>query len=280
MANLNSTLGPISGTAGNLTFRQMHGKTVMSQRRSKSNKKPTFGMAIQQARFGMMSQVFQALNACGNGKAMTHAFPDRDSSISNFNEFMRRNLASPSVKAVAVTKQMNVDSFFVPAPYVVSRGSLTVPQAFINLYSSGKITLTGSLTLTTLGDLSTELVNNYGFSDMDVLTIFSMSWSTPTVSAKVVSYQMIVNTKSTDALPSFVSSAGVFTVGNATKTSIAVVRGRKSADGYMASNAQFSDEMISDTSYTTYVGAAAETAAAESYGYATDPYLQDTDPLH
>lgn len=280
MANLNSTLGPISGTAGNLTFRQVNGKTVMSQRRTSGNSKPTFGMSVQQARFGMMSQVYQALNACGNGKAMTHAFPDRAANVSNYNEFMRRNLASEDVKAIAVTKQMNVDNFIVPAPYVVSRGSLTVPQAFINLYSAGKITLTGTHNFTTLGELSAELVANYGFAEMDVLTIFSLNWTTADVTAKISSFQMIVNSASTDALPSFVSAAGVFTVGNATKNSIAVVRGRKSVEGFKASNAQFGTEMLSDTAYTTHVGAAAENTAAESYGYVTDPYLQDTNPLH
>lgn len=282
MANIDSVaLGKASGTIGNITFRQVGGKTIASQRRVKNTKAPTYKAALQQSRFALMVQVFQALNACGNGKAMTHAYPERPQNQSNYNAFMKANLAAPEVKALALTKSAITDNFIVPAPYVVSRGSLTSPDALINLASAGKITLPGSLTFTTMGDFSKELVNNWGFQNGDVVTIFSMNWTNdPTVSAKINTNQFIIDTESTGALPQFVTSSGVISVGNATNSSFALVRGRATAEGYMASNARFGSEMLQSTAYTTYVGDTAESKAAESYGYRTDPYLQDSDPLH
>lgn len=282
MANIDSVaLGKAQGTIGNITFRQVNGKTVASQRRAKSSKAPSYKAALQQARFGLMVQVFQALNACGNGKAMTHAFPERSRNLSNFNAFMKANLASPEVKALALTKEQITDNLVIPAPYIVSRGSLTAPEALIALVSGGKITLTGTHNFTTMGDFSTELVANWGFMNGDVVTIFSMNWTSDvTKGAKINTNQFIVDTASTGALPAFVTSAGVITVGNATNSSFAIVRGRATTEGYMASSARFGTEMLQSTAYTTYTGASSEQKAAESYGYVSDPYLQDSDPLH
>lgn len=282
MANIDSVaLGNASGTIGNITFRRVGGRVIASQRRSKSTTPPTFKGALQQVRFALAVQVFQALNACGNGKAMTHAFPERPANQSNFNAFLKANLAAPEVKALALDKSMITDNFVVPAPYVVSRGTLAVPQALIDLATGGKITLPGTHNFTTMGDFSAELVANWGFQDKDVVTIFSMKWtSDATQSAFISTNQFIIDVASTGALPSYVTSAGVITVGNATNSSFAIVRGRATSEGYMASNARFGTEMLQSTAYTTYVGATAEQKAAESYGYRTDPYLQDTDPLH
>lgn len=280
MAELQSTLGPLSGTIGNITLRRRNGKTIAAQKRGKATKPPTFGTALQRVRFGHMASVFSALNNCANGKAMHHAFPNRPDGSSNFNEFMSRNLSRSEVKAIAVTKTMNSDNFIVPAPFIVSKGSLTPPTDFINLFASGKITLTGTHNFTTLGDLSATLISDYGFKDGDIITFFVLTWeATGTSSAKFHSLQMIVKANSTDALPDFVSAAGVFTLGNAT-SSVAVVRGRNSAEGYEVSDAQFGNQMLTATVYTTYTGNTAETAAAESMGYVGDPYLQDSDPLH
>lgn len=155
----------------------------------------------------------------------------------------------------------------------MSQGSLTAPEALMATFANGAFTMAGSNNFTNVGELCAALIANYGFEDGDVATFIVQQWNEG--GAKFSSEQIVINSASTESLPSWITSAGVITAGNAiANTEGIIIRGRNSENGYLVSPAQFGDGMTTSTPYTLYTGTTAMEEAVESYGYRTDPYLQ------
>ena len=273
MAIINAVgIGKAKGSMGNITYKVRKGNTVGSQKVSKGQQK--IGTYRQVARRIMMSNMvtaYQRFNAIGDGNGMAHSFPLRTKG-NDFNGFIAENMGVPEVAAVVLPKGQG--SILIPAPFIVSRGNLAAPVDFQATYAAGKYTMSGSNNFANMGAISTALIENYGFQQGDTVTIIAMNWGSSALqSATVRGYQFIVDTNSVEALPTWITAAGVFNVANATNSDAVVIRGRKD-EGWDVSDAQFSDATMSSAAYTAYTGTPAIMNAIDSWGYRAEPYLQ------
>lgn len=273
MAIINAVgIGKAKGSMGNITYKVRKGNTVGSQKVSKGQQK--IGTYRQVARRIMMSNMvtaYQRFNAIGDGNGMAHSFPLRTKG-NDFNGFIAENMGVPEVAAVVLPKGQG--SILIPAPFIVSRGNLAAPVDFQATYAAGKYTMSGSNNFAKMGEISTALIENYGFQQGDTVTIIAMNWGSSALqSATVRGYQFIVDTNSVEALPTWITAAGVFNVANATNSDAVVIRGRKD-EGWDVSDAQFSDATMSSAAYTAYTGTPAIMNAIDSWGYRAEPYLQ------
>lgn len=278
MAKFNSiALGKSSGSLGNVTLRRVNGENIASQKISKGTQKVgTHSQVLRRARFTNLVTAYQLLNALGNGKGMSQSFPLRPTNQSNFNAFMKANMGVTDVADILLTKEKADARYCVPAPFIVSVGTLDAPTALMATYNAGTYVMAGSNNFANVGEFSAAMVANYGFLQGDVVTFIGQSWTE--AGAKFGANQIVIDTTSTESLPSWITAAGVITAGNPTNNESVIIRGRNENGTMLVSSAQFGDSMTASTPYTTYTGATAEQAAADSYGYRTDPYLQDVNP--
>lgn len=274
MGKTNSiALGKTSGSLGNVTFRiGKSGEVITSQKISKGTQKVgTYNQVGRRVILNNIVKAFQRLNACGDGRGMHHSFPLRPRG-NDFNGFVAENMAKAEVAAVMVPK--NLGNILVPAPFIVSRGSLRAPTELQATLTNGTFVMSGTNNFTNIGELSNALINNYYFSDGDIVTFFGMAFGSVSQSAFMTSRQIVLDTTSTDALPSWITAAGVITACAASNADAVIVRGRKTETGWNVSDAEFSDACMSSASYAEYTGATAELIAVNSWGYKSEPYLQ------
>lgn len=274
MGKTNSiALGKTSGSVGNVTFRRgKNGEVITSQKISKGTQ--LVGTQKQVGRRVILTNMvtaYQRLNATGDGKGMHHAFPLLTRG-NNFNGFVAQNMAKPSVAAVCVPK--NMGNILVPAPFIISRGNLRAPAELQATFTAGTFVMAGTNNFANMGDLSNALINNYGFSEGDTVTFFAMTYGSAMQSATISSKQIFISSESTEALPSWISAQGVFTVTTASNSDAVIVRGRKSETGWAVSDAEFSDDCMTSEAYLAYTGHTAELTAIESWGYKSEPHLQ------
>lgn len=273
MAKINSVaIGKAKGSIGNVTYKVTKGETIASQKVSKGTQK--IGTYRQVARRILLSNIvtaYQRLNAIGDGRGMHHSFPLRPTG-NDFNGFTAENLNKPSVAAVCTPK--GIGNILIPAPFVVSRGSLAAPTELQATFSDGAYSL-GSGTYADMGDVSAKLISDFGFRQGDTVTIFSMSWGQSAQQSAIIrGYQFHVDSDSSDPLPSFISTEGAITVAPAGNSDAVIVRGRKDDNGYNVSDAEFSDACMSSAAYIAYTGATAQLNAIDSWGFKSEPYLQ------
>lgn len=292
MAIVNAVIvGRSRGSVGNVTLRVAGGETIMSQKVTKGGRIGTYNQVLRRVRWANLVAAYRALNAQGNGNAMSQSFPSRAPRVSNFNMFMRANLAAPSVAAVSLAKSDVGAGFVAPAPFIVSRGTLPTPTYHPALDEDGGISV-GRLMSNTVGALSRWLVNNFGVSDGDTLTFIDMNWPEGGVTAgagvKFITSQIVINTSSNESVegldcveitpgtggapPSLKLIIGNNVGGNAYVTIV----GRPSAEGYLVSSAQFAEADLANSGYDTYSSDNQRAVAIASYGFKLDPYLQQS----
>ena len=273
MAIINAVgIGKAKGSMGNITYKTRQGQTVGSQKVSKGQQKVgTYRQVARRVILSNMVTAYQRFNAIGDGAGMHHSFPLRERG-NDFNGFVAENMAKATVAAIATPK--NLGNVLIPAPFIMSRGNLAKPEVLQATFAAGAFTVPGTNNFPNMGALSVALTS-LGFQDGDTVTFVSLNWSDNTmISAKVMGFQIIVDTTSTEALPSFITAQGVITVGNPTNSDAVIIRGRKGESGWDVSDAEFSDETMNSASYIAYTGLPAKANAVESWGYRAEPYLQ------
>lgn len=277
MAKFDSiALGKSTGSLGNVTLRHVNGENIASQKISKGTQKVgTRAQVLRRCRLSNLVTAYQKLNALGDGNGMAQSFPNRPRFQSNFNAFVKANMGVSDVADIVLPKDKADERLLVPAPFIVSQGTLEAPTALMATYTAGTYVMAGSNNFANVGELSAALINEYGFVDGDVVTFLTQKWST---FAFFTLKKLVIDSTSTDALPSWISAAGVFTVGAVAQSESVIIRGRNEGGNMLVSPAQFGDSMTASAPYTTYTGVTAELAAADSYGYRTDPYLQSVNP--
>lgn len=278
MAKINSVvIGKGRGSIGNVTLRVQKGQTIASQKvESKTGQVGTFNQVWRRVHWANLVNAYKALNSIG-GKSMAVAFPNRDPKESSYNAFIRKNAAISAVFAVFLDKPAAESGFVCPAPFMFSEGDLKAPATLQATYEDGTFTLTGASSLSTMGAVSQILINTFGCEEGDTLTLVAMAWST-TEGAKFFERQILVDSTSTDSLPSWITAAGVISMGipssmEESSEGIAV-RGRSENGVYRISSAQFGDSMTTTTPYLTWTSAANKIDAMKTYGYRDNPYLQ------
>jgi hypothetical protein len=263
----------------------------MSQKVTKGGRIGTYNQVLRRVRWANLVAAYRALNAQGNGNAMSQSFPSRAPRVSNFNMFMRANLAAPSVAAVSLAKSDVGAGFVAPAPFIVSRGTLPAPTYHPALDEDGGISV-GVLSANTIGALSTWLINRFGVSDGDTLTFVDMNWPEGGVTAgagvKFITSQIVINTSSNESLNGLdwieitpgtggaPSSQKMVIGNNVGGNAYVTIVGRPSAEGYLVSSAQFAEADLANSGYDTYSSDNQRAVAVASYGFKLDPYLQQS----
>ena len=155
MATFNGLLKKMEGSIGDLTFKQVNGQTVVSQKITAISNPRTEAQMRTRTRFTNIVQMYRGIRPLLN-----NGFENRPAGCSDYNMFVCINMQKP---AVYLTKQQRAGGACVAAPYQITQGSL--PS--IVLSGSGNATKTdiyvGSLTLggtTTVGQFSQAVVNN------------------------------------------------------------------------------------------------------------------------
>ena len=281
------------GSIGDVTVRTIAGRVIASQKVPKKTGLSTLAQVMHQVKLANIVRAFSELNLTApNGKGMYQSFPDRPTTLSNYNMFVKYNFADVDVAAVSQSKEEAAADLLVPAPFIVTRGTLASIEAqFIvhqeddgdPAYIETPITSLTPGPTVTLGDFYTALADFIDLRQGDTLTLFIMSYKpTGAPATKMFALQFIIDFDSTDSLPLFiekVSSHVVINVNDALGISgfnidIAPVLGRNTANGYAVSNSQFTDDCLSSASYLAHSGDAKAMDAAASYGYKEDPFLQ------
>lgn len=295
MAIVNAVIvGRSRGSVGNVTLRVAGGETIMSQKVTKGGRIGTYNQVLRRVRWANLVAAYRALNAQGNGNAMSQSFPARSPRVSNFNMFMRANLAAPSVAAVSLAKSDVGAGFIAPAPFIISRGTLPTPSYHPELDADGSFTVPDVATASAfnIGSLSRRLITLFGVSDGDTLTFVAMNWPNGGVHAgagvKFITSQIVINTASSESVPEWIEevpgtgggpvSAKMVIGNNMGGNAYVTIVGRPSAEGYLVSSAQFAeaDLVDSDSGYDTYSSDNQRAIAVASYGFKLDPYLQQS----
>lgn len=293
MAIVNAVIvGRSRGSVGNVTLRVAGGETIMSQKVTKGGRIGTYSQVLRRVRWANLVAAYRALNAEGNGNAMSQSFPARPARVSNFNMFMKANLAVPSVAAVSLSKSEVGAGFVAPAPFIVSRGTLPTPSYHPALDEDGSFTVPNVAASSSfnIGSLSRRLINLFGVSEGDTLTFVVMNWPeggvTSGAGVKFITSQIVINTSSTETVPNWIDvvpgtgggpvSAKMVIGNNVGGNAYVVIVGRPSAEGYLVSSAQFAVDDLTGSGYDNYSSDQQRAIAIASYGFKLDPYLQQS----
>lgn len=280
------------GSIGDVTVRTIAGRVIASQKVPKKTGLSTLAQVMHQVKLSNIVRAFSELNLTApNGKGMYQSFPDRPTTLSNYNMFVKYNFAVPEVAAVSQSKEEAAADLLVPAPFIVTRGNLASIEAQFTVTQETESSdgyIVTPLTLqpgpqATMADFYEKLAEFIDLRQGDTLTLFIMSYKpTGAPATKMFALQFIVDFVSTDALPNFMETVSghlAINVNDALGISgfnidIAPVLGRNTANGYAVSNSQFTNNCLTSASYLAHSGDAKGMEAAASYGYKEDPFLQ------
>ncbi len=170
MAIFTGIVSKLIGSAGALTFRKSGGKTVVSEKVTRTANRRTPRQQRVRMRWANMVRMYKCVH-----QALTDCFETRPAGLSEFNMFNRVN---SSMLPVYMTRSEVAGGGCVAAPYQVSQGSL--PSVGITLAGTSAVTdiALGALQIdanTTVAALSNAIVrNNPDFNYGDSITFVSV----------------------------------------------------------------------------------------------------------
>ncbi|MCI7579810.1 MAG: DUF6266 family protein [Prevotella sp.] len=163
MATLEGILKKLKGSAGSLTFKQVNGQTVVSEKATTVKNTRTSGQQRQRTKWGNVVQMYKGIMPLING-----GFEQKALRCSDFQMFMKVNMPNADIY---LTKQEVAGGGCVAAPYQITQGSLpsiVTSGSGDNVRTDIKL---GELTIdaeTTVKDFSIAVVNNnadYDYGD-------------------------------------------------------------------------------------------------------------------
>ena len=168
MAILNGIISKLNGSAGNLTFKQLGGKTVVSEKISSTTDAKTLPQQKQRMKWANVVRMYKVLR-----DYMKLAFGGSTNGRNDYAKFVSTNLA---LAPVYLTKQEVNAGACIVAPYAITQGVLRS----ISVAGKGNQAVTsialGALTITantTIAQFSNAVVtNNREFNYGDQITFF------------------------------------------------------------------------------------------------------------
>ena len=168
MAILKGIISKLNGSAGNLTFKQLGGKTVVSEKISSTTNAKTLPQQKQRMKWANVVRMYKVLR-----DYMKLAFGGSTNGRNDYAKFVSTNLA---LAPVYLTKQEVNAGACIVAPYAITQGVLKS----ISVAGKGNQAVTsialGSLTITadtTIAQFSNAVVtNNREFNYGDQITFF------------------------------------------------------------------------------------------------------------
>ena len=163
MAILNGILKKLNGSAGSLTFKQVNGQTVVSEKATVVKNTRTPAQQRQRTKWGNVVQMYKGICPLIN-----YGYESKPAGCSDYNMFMKANM---KITDIYLTRQEVAGGGCIAAPYQITQGSL--PSIVIS--GEGDAARTdislGELTIdenTTVKDFSMAVVNNnadYDYGD-------------------------------------------------------------------------------------------------------------------
>ena len=163
MAILNGILKKLNGSAGSLTFKQVNGQTVVSEKPSTVRNSRTPSQQRQRTKWGNVVQMYKGICPLIN-----YGFESKPVGCSDYNMFMKTNM---KLTDIYLTREEVAGGGCIAAPYQLTRGSL---PAIVVTGSADKARTDiklGSLKIdasTTVKDFSAAVVTNnpdYDYGD-------------------------------------------------------------------------------------------------------------------
>lgn len=194
------------GSVGAVTYRRVGGETIVSQKvPPKQSWLPTWALMYRRMLWPNLVALFRLFNVVG----WHPSFMGKAPRVSDFNEFMRRNITNDATR-VFLTKPTADAGGAVVAPVMVSRGDLptinfTLDDEAFQLVSSlnvGGLVIGNSTQVSTFSEAIVE--NNPGFNYGDQLTVviaqqqFDNGDTNPRV--KVTTGKVVLDAESIDLL--------------------------------------------------------------------------------
>ena len=116
MATLEGILKKLKGSAGSLTFKQVNGQTVVSEKATTVKNTRTSGQQRQRTKWGNVVQMYKGIMPLING-----GFEQKPTRCSDYQMFMKVNMPNANIY---LTKQEVAGGSCIAAPYQITQGTL------------------------------------------------------------------------------------------------------------------------------------------------------------
>ena len=117
MATLEGILKKLKGSAGSLTFKQVNGQTVVSEKATTVKNTRTSGQQRQRTKWGNVVQMYKGIMPLING-----GFEQKPTRCSDYQMFMKVNMPNANIY---LTKQEVAGGSCIAAPYQITQGTLS-----------------------------------------------------------------------------------------------------------------------------------------------------------
>ena len=280
MAKFSGLLRKQVGSIGDLTFKQVNGMTIVSEKITQMTNPRSDGQMRVRTRWNNIVAMYKGIRP-----KLKKGFESKPAGLSDFNMFMKMNMQK---EPVYLTKQNVAGGACVAAPYQITQGSLPAivttgtGQSVSTDISLGVTTISAS---TTVADFAQAVVaNNPTYQYGDQITFFlvrqyvNAETSVPYVA--VSSSKVVLDAADTTPLwdivqrNGFSSADGVLAhTGNDGDCCFCWVHSRKINGKLLIS----SQTLVSaNTKLAEYQGELAYNLARSSYGMSEDVYLSPT----
>ena len=277
MAKFTGLLRKQVGSVGDLTFKQVNGMTIVSEKITQMTNPRSDGQMRVRTRWNNIVANYKAIRP-----KLKKGFETKAAGLSDFNMFMKMNMQK---EPVYLTKQSVAGGACVAAPYQITQGSL---PAIVTIGSGQNVTTDISLgsdgitSNTTVAQFAQAVVNNnptYQYGDQITFFLVRQYVNAETSVPYVVvsSSKVVLDAADTTPLWSIVQRNGFTTQdgclghsGNDGDCCYCWVHSRKTGGKLLIS----SQTLVSaNTKLAEYQGELAYNLARSSYGMSEDVYL-------
>ena len=163
MAILNGIIKKLNGSAGSLTFKQVNGQTVVSEKITAVKKSNTPMQMRQRTKWGNVVQMYKGICPLIN-----YGFEAKPAGYSDYNMFMKANM---KLTDIYLTRQEVAGGACIAAPYQLTQGSLPSIVVVGKGENAKTDIFLGDLVIdenTTVKDFAQAVVNNnadYDYGD-------------------------------------------------------------------------------------------------------------------
>ena len=163
MAILNGILKKLNGSAGSLTFKQVNGQTVVSEKATVVKNSKTPAQQRQRTKWGNVVQMYKGICPLIN-----YGFEAKPAGYSDYNMFMKANM---KLTDIYLTRQEVAGGACIAAPYQLTQGSLPSIVVVGKGENAKTDIFLGELVIdenTTVKDFAQAVVNNnadYDYGD-------------------------------------------------------------------------------------------------------------------
>lgn len=226
MAIFDGILKKTKGSAGTLTFRDLNGQTVVSEKITKTTNPRTFAQMRRRVTLANLVSTYRLMQ-----QSNLKGFEFKKRTQSDYNKFVSANINSVPVY---LTKMQAAAQSCVAAPYLITQGSLpNIVISFDGTYETYRTNVICSIALnanTTIGAFSVEVIaKNPQFKEGDQLSYISLRqvYDSATNMPFVDLYRsdVILDPTSTELLWATAGSIGFTNVNNFVGHSLATMQG-------------------------------------------------------